>query len=221
LSRIRTLLEWTVIIVPFIIIGFLAFYFIFGAGSHTASPSGLPDETGGFFQTPLSNPQQFTKNAGNWHFTFPASYSYTLAGKVVGRHEYPATMPEGIIPLDLAVVNGNLLKPGMLSYFKITMGDRTLEYSYDVPLYIGLTEEYIDEHISNNHLVFLDPDLEREVKDAQVGSCLIIEGKLVDIRGTSPAKSYIANTSIIRNDTYPAGCEVILVESFMPVSCGY
>ena len=91
---------------------------------------------------------------------------------------------------------------------------------YDIPAYTGLTEAYIDEHISNNHLVFLDPALESEVKAAQVDSCLIITGKLVDIRGVSSAKLYLANTSTVRNDSYPAGCEVILVETFTPVRCG-
>ncbi len=218
MSRIRTLLEWTVILVPLITAGFLVVWFTSGAGTH--QPSGLPDGNGGFYQIPLSVPQQFTKNTGGWQFTFPSSHAYTLAGKVVGRHEYPPTMPDGIIPLDLAVVNGNLLKPGILSFFTITMGYHTLEYRYDVPAYTGLTEEYIDEHISNNHLVFLDPALEREVKAAHVGSCLIIIGKLVDIRGASAAKLYLANTSTVRNDSYPAGCEIILVESITPVACG-
>jgi hypothetical protein len=218
MSRLRTMLEWTVIIVPLLIIGFLIFWFISGAGVH--QPSGLPGGNGGFYQNPLPHPQMFTKSAGDWRFTFPSTYAYTLAGKVVGRHEYPPAMPDGIIPLDLAVVNGDLLKPGILSFFKITMGSRTLEYSYDVPAYTGLTEEYIDEHISNNHLVFLDPAIESEVTKVQVGSCLIINGRLVDIQGTSPARLYIANTSTVRNDTYPAGCEIILVESYSPVSCG-
>jgi hypothetical protein len=129
-------------------------------------------------------------------------------------------MPDGIIPLDLAVANGDLLKPGILPFFTFTMGGRTLEYSYDMPKAIGLTEEYIDEHVSNNHLVFLDPALESEVKKAQVGSCLIITGKLVDIRGTSQGRIYLVNTSTTRNDAYPAGCEIILVESYASVSCG-
>jgi len=53
----------------------------------------------------------------------------------------------------------------------------------------------------------------------QVGTCLIIRGKLVDIRGSSLNKLYIATSSTVRNDTYP-GCEIILVESFSQVSCG-
>lgn len=217
MSRIRTLLEWTVILVPLFTTGVLVFWFASGAGNQS---SGLPDGTGGFYQGPLSPPQQFTKTVGDWKFAFSSSYTYTLAGRVVGRHEYPPTMPDGIIPLDLAVVNGDLLKPGILSFFTITMGYHTLEYSYDIPAYTGLTEAYIDEHISNNHLVFLDPALESEVKAAQVDSCLIITGKLVDIRGVSPAKLYLANTSTVRNDSYPAGCEVILVESYTPIGCG-
>ena len=220
MSRLRTLLEWTVLVIPFLVLGFLIFWFVLGGGSPAAHPSGLPDGTGGFYQSPLSPPEQFTKNAGDWQFTLPSSYEYILAGEVAGRHEYPGTMPEGIIPLDLAVVNGDLLRPGILSYFTIRMGDHTLEYSYDVPKYTGLSEDYIDEHISNNHLVFLDPALENDVKTAQVGSCLIISGKLVDIRGATPQKLYLANTSTVRNDSYPAGCEIILVESFTPVSCG-
>jgi hypothetical protein len=220
MSRIRTLLEWTVILIVFLVIGFLAWSFIFGAGTSDAQPSGLPDGNGGFYQSRLSPPQQFTKDVGGWQFTFNASNTYTLAGKVVGRHEYPPAMPDGIIPLDLAVANGDLLKPGILSFFTITMGGRTLEYSYDVPKVTGLTEEYIDEHISNNHLVFLDPALESEVKKAQVGSCLIITGKLVDIRATSQGRTYRVDTSTVRDDAYPAGCEIILVESYTPVSCG-
>ncbi len=220
MSRIRTLLEWTVILVVFIIIGFLVWSFFFGAGTSDAQTSGLPDGNGGFYQSQLSSQQQFTKDVGGWQFTFLASNTYTLAGKVVGRHEYPATMPDGIISLDLAVANGDLLKPGILSFFTFTMGGRTLEYSYDIPKAVGLMEEYIDEHISNNHLVFLDSALETEVKKAQVGSCLIITGKLVDIRGTSQGRTYRVDTSTVRNDAYPAGCEIVLVESYTPVSCG-
>lgn len=217
LSRLRSLVEWLIIIVPLAIIVFLGYNFAFGAPA--AVPSGLPDN-GGFFQVPVSPPLQYTKNEGAWHFSLTSNYAYTLAGKVVGRHEYSAAMPDGIIPLDLAVVNGDLVRPDILSYFKFTMGARTLEYSYDIPTMYGLTEEYIDEHISNNHLVFLNPVLENEVKTAKVGDCLIIKGKLVDIRGSSPATLYFVNTSTVRNDSYPAGCEIILVEQFTPVSCG-
>jgi hypothetical protein len=47
----------------------------------------------------------------------------------------------------------------------------------------------------------------------------VIKGKLVDIRGTGSTNLYLANTSTVRNDAYPAGCEVILVESYETVNC--
>jgi len=219
MSRLRSLLEWLVILIPLLIIGFLVINVISGNGMPAAEPSGLPGN-GGFFQVPLPAPQQYTKTAGDWQFTLTSNYAYTLAGKVVGRHEYPATLPEGIIPLDLAVVNGDLMRTDILPYFTFTMGARTLKYSYDIPTFTGLTEEYIDEHISNNHLVFLNTTLESEVKRAPVGSCLIIKGKLVDINGISPGSRYFVNTSTVRNDTYPAGCEIILAESYTRVNCG-
>jgi len=219
MTRLRSLLEWLILLIPILFIGFLGYNFFFGAGVPAAQPSGLPDN-GGFFQVPISPPLHYTTNAGGWQFTMTSNYAYTLAGKVIGRHDYPATMPDGIIPLDLAVVNGDLLMPGTLQYFTFSMGYHTLEYSYKVPTYTGLTEEYIDEHISNNHLVFLDPALEARVKTIKTGDCVIIKGKLVDVRGTSSNSRYSIDTSTVRNDSYPAGCEIILVESFTPVSCG-
>jgi hypothetical protein len=218
MTRLRSVLEWLVILIPFIVTGFVVFTFIGGSGASSPAGSGLPDN-GGFYQTPISPPHEYSKSAGDWQFTLISRYAYTLAGKVVGRHEYPDAMPDGIIPLDLAVVNGNLVRPDLLSYFTFTMGAHTLEYSYDVPAYTGLTEEYIDEHISNNHLVFLNATLENDVKKAQSGSCLIIKGKLVDIRGASPRSRYLMDTSTVRNDSYPAGCEIVLVESYTPVTC--
>jgi hypothetical protein len=218
MSRLRTLAEWSAILIPFIIIVFLAYQFVFGGPA--IPPSGLPDTTGGFYQIPFSPPQQFTKNIGDWRFTLTSSHTYILAGRIVDRHEYPATLPDGIIPLDLAVVNGDLVRKDILSFFTFEMGFHTLKYSYDIPNALGLTEEYIDEHISNNHLVFLNSTLEKEVKLAPEGSCMIIRGRLVDIRGTSPEKLFIINTSIVRDDEYPEGCEIIVVESYTKVNCG-
>jgi hypothetical protein len=216
---LRSLLEWLVILVVLLIIGLLLFSVVTGTGMPPREVSGLPGN-GGFFQSPLPATQQYSRTAGDWQFTLTSAYAYTLAGRIVGRHEYPAAMPEGIMPLDIAVVNGEMLRQDILSYFRFTMGARTLEYSYDIPSFMGLTEEYIDEHISNNHLVFLNATLESEVKKAQVGSCIIITGKLVDIHGASSGSLYIGNTSTVRNDVYPAGCEIILVESYTPVNCG-
>ena len=218
MPRLRTLLEWSAILIPLIIIGFLAYQFVFGGPA--IPPSGLPDTAGGFYQKSFSPPQQYTKTLGNWQYTLTSSNTYTLAGRIVGRHEYPATLPDGIIPLDLAVVNGDLVRKDILSFFTFEMGQHTLKYSYDLPNALGLTEEYIDEHISNNHLVFLNATLENEVKQASEGNCTIITGKLVNIRGKSPERTYSIDTSLVRNDTYPAGCEVILVESYTLVNCG-
>ncbi len=217
MSRTRTILQWVLIIGVIAVLGYFGYSFLFGSAT-PATSSGLPNN-GGFFQVPVASPLVYSKEAPPWKFTLTANNAYTLAGRVVGRHEYPATLPDGIIPLDLAVANGDLLANNNLQYFQFTMGDHTLQYTYDVPTYTGLTEEYIDEHISNSHLVFLDPALESQVKAVREGDCLIIKGKLVDINGISPQKGYIMKTSTVRNDEYPAGCEIILVESFEKRTC--
>lgn len=213
------LMKWFVFLILFFIIADISYNFLSNSSNSLSKPVDLPDKTGGFYQNPISL-QQYTKNAGDWQFTLTTTNAYTLAGKVVGRHEYPATMPDGIIPLDLAVVNGDLVRKDILAYFTFTMGLGSLQYNYDIPTSTGLTEKYIDEHISLNRLVFLSPALENEVKKVQVGSCLIIKGSLVDIQGDSPGPKYYLSSSTVRDDLYPTGAEVILVESFTPARCG-
>lgn len=217
---LRTVLEWAAILAALALVGFLISTVVLGNALPASQPSGLPDGTGGFYQTPLDRTQQYSKSGGGWTFSLTPVYAYTLAGRVVGRHEYPPTLPDAIIPLDLAVVNGELVNRDILSFFTFEMGYHTLKYSYDIPTALGITEEYIDEHISNNHLVFLNETLENEVRGVMEGSCVVIRGRLVNIYGTSAQKAYILNTSTVRNDAYPAGCEIILVDSFTPVSCG-
>lgn len=61
--------------------------------SHPVSPTiAVFSDTG--FRAP-SNTQSLIKD---WKFTFTPPYAYTLAGKVVGRDEYPATQPDDIFP---------------------------------------------------------------------------------------------------------------------------
>ena len=218
MPRLRTVLEWSAILIPLLVVGFLAYQFAFGGPA--VPPSGLPDVTGGFYQTPFSPPQQYTKTMGVWQFTLTSSNRYTLAGRIVGKHAYPDTLPDGIIPLDIAMVNGELMKKDILSFFTFEMGQHTLKYSYDIPNALGLSEDYIDEHISNNHLVFLNTTLENQVMQGKEGDCIIITGDLIDIRGRSSQKTYSIDTSLVRNDSYPAGCEIVLVQSYTPVNCG-
>jgi MFS family permease len=232
-SKYWGIISWILAILGITVVLIIVAAFILGmAGSISNTPySSIPtvvsplapsvlSGNGSFIQSPLSTPQQYSKTIGDWQFTLTSNYAYSLSGKIVGRQEYPATMPNGIIPLDLAVVNGNLIRQDILPYFKFTMGPSSLSYNYDLPASTGLTEKYIDEHISLNRLVFLNPELEREVKKAQIGSCLVINGKLVNIRGNSADKTFSITTSTVRNDFYPTGAEVILIESYTPVSCG-
>ncbi len=217
MPRLRTLAEWLLLLVPLVVIGFLGWHFLFAGGPETRS--GLPDATGGFYQSPAPT-DTFSRTMGPWEFTLTSSYTYTVAGRIVGRQEYPAAPPGGIIPLDLAIVNGDLVRNSTLSFFSFSMGNHTLTYSYDIPKMVGLTEDYIDEHVSNNHLVFRNETLEQEAETLGEGSCVVISGRLADILGTSGRQKVFMNTSTVRNDSYPEGCEIILVDSFRTVSCG-
>jgi len=205
-------------IVALVIILIFGYSILLGSTASSVAYSKLPNN-GGFYQESLPKTFEYRKTSGDWTFTFTSNNAYTLSGKVIGKHEYPPTMPNGIIPLDLAIANGDLLKPEILSYFTFAMGENSLEYTYDIPASTGLTEKYIDEHIGLNRLVFLDSAIENKVKNVETGDCLIITGKLIDIKGESPQKLFSISTSTTRNDFYPTGAEIVLVESYNPVSC--
>jgi hypothetical protein len=225
--RIRTLLEWLVILVPVMIAIWLVFTLATGSGLPFMSPadqqdgqSGLPGGLGGLYQDPLPEPLTFSKTMGDWQYTLTSRFRYVIAGKIVAQKTYPEYDHKRIIPLDVSVVTGDLVTPESLQYFRFSLADRSLTYSYEVPEYTGLTELYIDEHISNNHLAFLNETLRSEVAGAAVGDCIVIHGYLVDINGQrSNGEHFTLPTSTIRTDSYPEGCEVVLVTAFEKVRC--
>ncbi|MGB9175883.1 MAG: hypothetical protein WCB46_04015 [Methanoregula sp.] len=112
MSRLRIPAEWSGILMPFISIGFPGSHFIFGGACFTAF------KTAGYNGRSLPEPVLFAiavhENARRLAVHPHVLCTYTLAGRIAGRHEFPATLPDGIIPLDIVVVNGDLVRKEIL-----------------------------------------------------------------------------------------------------------
>lgn len=123
--------------------------------------------------------------------------------------------------MDIAVATGDIIRPENFGHFTFTQGNRNFFYSYRYPAGVqALSKSYADEHMSNNHLVFLDESVHTTARNLAIGDCVQITGYLVDIRGSRDnGESYTRLTSISRSDRYPAGCEVVLVETVTRLSC--
>lgn len=226
--RLKTTAQWLVIILPFAALIFIIFTLLTGTGIKDFSqPVGaLPAASAsmtksGLYQESLPLPQTFSTRIADWDYILTARYRYTIIAKAIGKREYLDFGPDRISPMDIAVATGDIIKPENFEYFTFTQGNRNFFYSYRYPAGVKtLSKTYADEHMSNNHLVFLDESIHTAARRIAVGDCIRITGYLVDIHGTRDnGESYFRLTSITRSDSYPAGCEVVLVETITPLSC--
>lgn len=224
--RLSSLGQWLLLLVPFIALILIFFWFagpglpfIGGAAASTLATGGIGE--GELTQEPLDKPLVFSRDMNGWKYTFTANYRYTIRAKIVGIQEYAENGGDRITPMDLAVAYGDVIKPEYLQYFTFTMGDRQLSTTVEYPKYISmLPDEYWFSHVTNNHLVFSDETALLAARGSTPGECVDIRGYLVDITGKSPGGStYTRTTSTSRTDEYPAGCEVVYVESFTTIPC--
>lgn len=224
--RLSSLGQWLLILVPFIALLLLflwfagpAIPFIGGAAEPAPAAGGIGE--GELTQEALDKPLTFSRDVNGWKYTFTANYRYTIRAKIVGIQEYAENGGDRITPMDLAVAYGDVIKPEYLQYFSFTMGDRQLSTTVEYPKYISmLPDEYWFSHVTNNHLVFSDETGLAAARGSIPGECVDIRGYLVDIAGKGPGGStYTRTTSTSRTDEYPAGCEVVYVESFAKVPC--
>ncbi len=227
--RLKTIAQWLAIILPFAALIFIIFTLLTGTGvpgfsqpaDTPAADSGLMVESG-MYQESLTLPQTFSTRIADWDYTLTARYRYTIIAKVIGKREYYLDFgPDRISPMDIAVATGDVIKPENFRYFTFTQGNRNFFYTYRYPAGVqALSKSYADEHMSNNHLVFLDESVHSAAKTTAIGDCIKITGYLVDISGSRDnGESYFRHTSISRTDSYPSGCEVVLVETLSPLTC--
>ena len=142
-------------------------------------------------------------------YTLTPVAEYQLAGKVVSKEAYSHGWEAEISPLDLAMVWGKLAESEYEKYVSFSQGNRWYFYQYqpDSPI----NHSYILSHSSNNHIIPATENLLLALKAVGKKEKIILEGFLVNVKGTYQGGTVFWNTSTTRKDTGNGSCELIYV----------
>jgi len=231
--RVSTLLEWGAILIIVLVtilgiqsMGLFSPFNSSGpstqdAGASYSSPTCSELGLGGFYQEQLSGPQTFQQQIDDWTFTIQPVFRYTIVGKVVGKDEYSLVATDVLAPMDFAIANGEIISPELFRYFTFEKIPRHYRYRYSFPQGVRqLSREYVNEHISNNHLIFANESVYAQAKTTATNDFVVISGYLVTVSGKSrDGRTFSQGTSTTRSDQGEGACEVVYVESLEKTSC--
>jgi hypothetical protein len=160
-------------------------------------------------QTPYRSDESFTREVKSGHFTITPVAEYKISGIVVGKETYSSGWGGKISPADLAIAWGKLAEFGSERHVTYRQGNRW--YSYQYKPGGPFDSFYIISHSSNNHLIPASENVRRAIKTIREKEKVVLEGFLVNIKGTYKGRPVTWNTSLSRADTGNGSCELLYV----------
>jgi len=145
-----------------------------------------------------------TLHMGRWTLTVRANYRITA--RVLGREPYRFDALSDLIPEDLALGWGPMSDNRILRTIEVSQSNRFYYWHADAATPIA--REAIITHSANTHVIPQDSAIARELARLRPGEVVTLRGQLVD--GVRNDGRWI-KTSLVRDDTGPGACEVLLV----------
>jgi len=160
-------------------------------------------------QSVISNDPIFIETKQG-RYTLTPLAEYQLAGKVVSKETYSYGWEAEISPLDLAMVWGKLAESEYEKYVSFSQGNRWYFYQYksDSPL----DPSYLVSHSSNNHMIPATENIALALKAVGKKEKIVLEGFLINLKGTYKGGEVYWNTSLSRTDTGHGSCELFYVK---------
>lgn len=143
------------------------------------------------------------------HYTLTPVAEYQLAGKVVSKETYSYGWEGEISPIDLAIAWGKLTEPEYEKY--VSFSQRNRWYFYEYKPESPLDNSYIIFHSSNNHIIPATENISLALKTIKKKDKVMLEGFLVNLKGTYRGGTVTRNTSMTRKDTGDGSCEIVYV----------
>jgi hypothetical protein len=167
------------------------------------------DTSGDPIQTSYKSEDPIVKEIKNGQFTITQVAEYKLSGMVVSKEIYSDDWGGKISPVDLAIVWGKLAEPEYAPYITYSQSNRWYFYQYkpDSPF----DNSYVISHSANNHIIPANENIVEAVKTIGKGDRIVLEGFLVNIKGTYEGRPVTRNTSMTRKDTGDGSCEIVYV----------
>jgi hypothetical protein len=141
---------------------------------------------------------------GRWTLTVRATYRVTA--RVLAREPYHFDSLSDLIPEDLALGWGPMSDSRVLRTLEISQGNRF--YYWRPTAATTLTRDSIIAHSANTHVIPQNAAIARQLERLRPGEVVTLSGDLVDgVRNDGGS----IRTSLVRTDTGPGACEVLLV----------
>jgi hypothetical protein len=138
-----------------------------------------------------------------WNLTVRAHY--VIDARVLGLERYRFDSISNLVPEDLALGWGPMSDNRVLRRVDISQSNRF--YFWRLESGALTTQEALITHSANTHVIPADVSVARQLASLRRGEVVTLTGELVDAH--KDGGSIV--TSLVRNDTGPGACEVMLV----------
>jgi hypothetical protein len=154
-------------------------------------------------QTDISGDAEVTRVAG---WTLRSRAHYRITARVLGLERYRIDTLAKLVPEDLALGWGPMSDNDTLEAFDISQSNRFFYWRPKAAT--RLSRQTIIEHSANTHVIPADAAVARQLAHLRRGQVVTLSGDLVDgVRADGAS----IRTSLVRTDTGPGACEVMLV----------
>jgi hypothetical protein len=191
----------------------LTLLLLFLCGCNRPTPTGVDLDKIDTSRDPVQTPHAFEEpiviQMKKDVFSLTALAEYKVSGMVVCKTFYSDDWDGKISPVDLAIVWGKLAEPEYNRYITFWHGFRWYNYKWKEGS--PFDPSYIITHSSNNHIIPANQNIYRAIKTIKKKDKVVLEGFLVNLKGTYEGKKVTWNTSLSRSDTGTGSCELFYV----------
>jgi hypothetical protein len=167
-------------------------------------------------QTQQDLPAPFPVTVKQVTYVVTPLFRYELAGLVVSQHNSDSLLDvqhrrwnDHLNIKDLCVVWGRNIRSGV--YRRMTFWNRDFTCMCEFPDQ-ETAMMFSGSHLSNNHLLCVDPLLRRRVGRVRPGDQVRVKGYLASY--AQPANQFSRGTSTVRDDVGDGACETVYVTEF-------
>ena len=160
-------------------------------------------------QTPCRSEESISRRIeGGVLFITPLA-EYKVSGVVVSKKSYSDDWEGEISPVDLAIAWGKLAEPECDRYITFSHSHRWYRYQWKDGSPFDVS--YVIAHSANNHIISARKNIDRALKMIKKRDRVVLEGYLVNLKGTYQGREVAWNTSMSRTDTGNGSCELFYV----------
>jgi len=160
-------------------------------------------------QTLSRSDRPIVKEVKDGMFTLTPVAEYNISGVVVSKKRYKEGWEGEISPIDLAIVWGKLAEPGYERDITFWQSQRWYFFKYGERS--RLDHSTIATHSGNHHMIPATLNVRKALLSIQKNDPVVLEGFLVNLKGTYKKKAVFWNTSLSRDDTGQNSCELFYV----------